>query len=222
MPNNSDFLGLMDLFKTRTPSPLREPTDRPKKPVNEGNSQRPDYVYLWDNCKLDENQKENIDKICAKILENKSRYEAVEAQLGIKWFFIAAIHYRETGLSFKLAFHNGDPVIGNGGLTTHVPSGRGPFDTWEESVVDACRLLRLDQIKDWDTYTCLATAERYNGFGYRKNKNENGVGEYSPYVWAGTNNSDETGKYTADGKYDPLAVERQMGVAALFLGMGVV
>lgn len=223
---NNDVLGLMDIFKqvSAVPSPLAQPTDQPtipKKSVNEGSPKNPDYNYLWDNCELDDTVNDAVSAACEKILAHKDRYQNVEDQLGIKWYFIAAIHYRETSLSFKAAFHNGDPIIGTGKTTTHVPAGRGPFDTWEESVIDACKLLKLDQITNWDIYACLAIAERYNGFGYRKQHNENGDGEYTPYVWAGTNNSDETGKYAADGKFDPLAVEKQMGVAAIFKGLGL-
>jgi lysozyme family protein len=216
----SQILGLLNIFQK--PSPLaNEKPQKKVKLVNEGNPQRPDFIYLWDNCVLDEAAKPQAELICKKILENKQRYLAVEKKTGISWFWIAAIHYRETSLSFKAAFHNGDPIIGTGRLTYNVPSGRGAFDTWEESVYDAVKLLKLDQISTWDIYTCLSIAERYNGFGYRRQKNEFGVSEYSPYVWAGTNNSDETGKYTADGKFDPYAREKQLGVAAIFLHLGV-
>lgn len=217
---SNGILGLLDVISS-TPSPLLEKEQKQIKSVNEGSPLNPDYKYLWDSCSLDENSKTQLNIVCNKINQNKSRYQAIENTNGVTWYLIAAIHYRETSLSFKAAFHNGDQIIGTGEKTTHVPAGRGPFDQWEDSVVDACKLLKLDQIKNWDVYTSLAVAERYNGLGYRKKENENGEIEYSPYVWAGTNNSDETGKFAADGKYDPLAEEKQLGVAAIFLGLGI-
>lgn len=210
MPN--DILGLMDILANK-PAPLAE--QKEKKIVDEGSTQNPDFTYLWDNCVLDESSKQSVSDICQKIAENRSRYEDVEKQLGIKWFFIAAIHYREANLSFKAAFHNGDKIIGTGQLTTHVPVGRGAFDTWEESVADACKLLRLDKISGWDIQTCLSIAEHYNGLGYRKH------GIYSPYVWGGTNNFGGVGKFMSDGKFDANAEEKQIGVAAIFLGLGI-
>ena len=48
-------------------------------------------------------------------------------------------------------------------------------------------------------------AERYNGLGYR-NK-----GLPSPYVWAGTDKY-TSGKYVADGVFDPNYVDQQLGV----------
>jgi hypothetical protein len=52
----------------------------------------------------------------------------------------------------------------------------------------------------------------YNGLGYA-NK-----GLPSPYVWAGTDQY-TTGKYVADGVFDPNAVDRQLGCAGLLMAM---
>lgn len=211
--------GLLEIFQKL--SPLADTPQKTIKTVNEGSPQRPDFVYLWDSCVLDDPNSFALSHACEIIVRNKERYQAIEKQAGIMWQWVAAIHYRETSLNFNKAFHNGDPIIGTGRLTTHVPIGRGPFNTWEESVIDAIKLLKLDKVTDWGVYNALSIAERYNGFGYRRQKNEFGVTEYSPYVWAGTNHSDETGKYSSDGKFDPFAPEKQLGVAAIFLGLGV-
>ena len=77
--------------------------------------------------------------------------------------------------------HNGDPLPGP---TTHVPKGRGPFISWEAAAIDALKYDGLDKIKLDSIEACLIMAEKFNGLGYR-NK-----GEYSPYVWAGTNTCD--------------------------------
>ena len=183
--------------------------------VDNGSWKEPDWTYLFDNATLDENRIDEIKHVCDKIYKNKERYEKVAKDVNPKmpWWFVAVLHYRESSLSFAGVLHNGDRIIGTGRKTYHVPKGRGPFDTWEEAAVDA--LQGFAHHKDWDVYNCLKKAERFNGLGYRRR----GVGEYSPYVWAGTSIHDETGKYVADGRYSNTAVEKQLGVAAIIIGL---
>jgi hypothetical protein len=58
----------------------------------------------------------------------------------------------------------------------------------------------------------LTNLERFNGVGYA-NK-----GVPSAYVWSGTDQY-KSGKYVADGVYDPNKVDAQLGVAGLILTM---
>jgi len=58
----------------------------------------------------------------------------------------------------------------------------------------------------------LTLLEEYNGLGYAAR------GRPSPYIWASTNQYVK-GKYIADGNYDPNAVDRQLGCAALLVRM---
>ena len=175
-------------------------------------TKHPDWNSLCSTCSVDQNRITEIGNVCKKILDNKSKYEAVETKTGVPWYLVAALHYREASLNFKTCLHNGDPLPGP---TKHVPKGRGPFKTWEDAAIDALKYDGLDHIKFETVTTCLVMAEKYNGLGMR-NK-----GKFTPYVWAGTNHSDETGKYVSDGVYNPLAKEKQLGVAAIFKGLGI-
>lgn len=181
-------------------------------PTSDKGPRNPDWTTLWKSCLIDQSRKKEIEAVCAKILSNKDRYLTVESKTGVPWYLIAALHYREASLNFKTCLHNGDPLPGP---TTHVPRGRGPFISWEMAAIDALRYDGLDKIKFTSVESCLVMAEKFNGMGYRK------TFEYSPYVWAGTNHHDETGKYVADGVYSPFAVEKQLGVAAIFRGLDV-
>lgn len=153
-----------------------------------------------------------IDAQAAKIEASRARYEAVSAKTGVPWDVIGVIHYRESSGSFAGVLHNGQKIIGTGKKTTIVPKGRGPFTTWEEAAVDA--LLKCQPYAgkntDWSIAGTLDILERYNGLGYR-NK-----GLPSPYLWAGTDQYVK-GKYVADGKFDPNAVDKQVGVAPILM-----
>lgn len=192
-------------------------SNSPKKEITvETNSistpRNPDWTTLWKTCFIDQNRKAEIQTICAKILSYKDKYLFVEDKTGVPWYLIAALHYREASLNFKTCLHNGDPLPGP---TTHVPRGRGPFISWEMAAIDALKYDGLDKIKFTSIESCLVMAEKFNGIGYRR------TSEYSPYIWAGTNHHDETGKYVGDGVYSSIAVEKQLGVAAIFRGLDV-
>lgn len=151
---------------------------------------------------------------CQRILENRARYEKVGLA---PWFVLGALHLLESSLSFEGVLHNGEQIIGTGRTTTLVPKNRGPFSSWEESARDAMALRHASLIKTWNIEMTFGFIERYNGLGYRA------YGINSPYLWSMTNQYTK-GKYTSDGKFDPNAVSKQAGAAAIFLGfqtMGV-
>lgn len=183
-----------------------------KKPSNPPLMQI-DFVKLWANCSLDQNRIIDIKSVCAIIRAGMPMYQLVEAKTGVPWWFIGALHYREASCDFKAYLGNGERIIGKGIKSKLVPKNRGPFNNWVDGAVDALIYDGLNTIKVWDVPTCLAQAEKFNGMGYRK------TGELSPYVWAGTNQHDETGKYVADGKYSSTAIEKQLGVAAIIKGL---
>jgi len=164
----------------------------------------------WKSAKFTRSSLINIQ--AAKIEKSRARYEQVSKQTGVPWDVIAVIHYRESSGSFAGVIHNGQKIIGTGKKTSIVPKGRGPFWTWEEAAVDALMNCNpyAGKNEDWSIGATLDLLERYNGLGYRKK------GLPSPYLWAGTNQY-ISGKYVADGKYDPNHVDQQLGVAALLM-----
>lgn len=167
------------------------------------------YQELYDSMIVSPDKITKAAALAAKMVLNKSRYEAVANALNIPWYVVSVIHYRESSNSFNRHLHNGDPLTAK---TTHVPKGRpligDPPYSWEESAVDALTMQRLNKITDWSIENTLLALERYNGMGYKKK------GLPSPYLWSWSNNY-KAGKYVADGKFDPHVKDAQCGVAVL-------
>jgi lysozyme family protein len=173
--------------------------------------ENPNWVMLWETCKVDPSKTLQIQHVCARILAHKDRYLKVEEATKVPWYVIACIHSRESDLNFATCLHNGDLLPGP---THHVPRGRGPFKSWEEAAIDA---LKYDHMTDRDYSSvpmALKACEAYNGVGYH-NKNI-----YSPYIWAGTNHYTQ-GKYACDGIYSRTLIDGQLGIATLFKGLGI-
>lgn len=143
------------------------------------------------------------------IKQNIAKYKYVETMTGVPWDVVASCHYRESSLSFKGCLHNGDPWNKK---TTHVPKGRGPFNSWEESAVDAMMIEKNKFPQVWDLQGKLDFCERYNGLGYRNR------GIPSPYVWASTNKY-KSGLYTGDSEFSSSKVDKRLGCAAIIKGL---
>lgn len=143
----------------------------------------------------------------------KAHYKAVSAKTGVPWYVIAVIHERESGQRWSGNLANGQPWTQK---TTIVPKDRGPYNSWDESAVDAlvnCPPF-ASKNKDWSAGGTLTLLEQYNGLGYANR------GLPSPYVWAGTDQY-KSGKYTSDGKFNPTVVDSQLGCAGLLMSMMV-
>jgi len=151
-----------------------------------------------------------IERAAKKCVAGMARYKAVESQTGVPWAWIAAAHMRESGNDFRGVLHNGEHIIGTGRKTRLVPSGHGPFDTWEGAAIHALKLKNLDagDFKTMEDH-CWQW-ERFNGFGYAD------MGRPSPYVWSGTNIYSQ-GKYVRDGVYSSSTVDQQLGCYAVYL-----
>ncbi len=169
------------------------------------------YANMWRSAMVkagaDNTQAESFAN---KIIAAEARYKAVQAATGVPWYFIGMLHLRESACNFAGVLHNGDRIIGTGGLTTRVPAGRGPFATWEASAIDALKLKDMQRVQSWSAARMMFQAEVFNGTGYVSR------GINSPYVWAGTNH-EQSGKYVADHVFDPNADDTQLGVAAVLI-----
>jgi len=168
------------------------------------------YARQFRACRIKPEHEREVRAQAARIMVSVETYEKVAGRFpGMPWWVVGVLHSMECNLNFKQHLHNGDPLTGR---TVQVPKGRPvagkpPF-AWEESAIDALVCDRLDQVKDWSPGNALVMLENYNGTGYRRK------GVPSPYLWSFTDQY-RCGKYTADGRYDALAVSKQCGCAAL-------
>lgn len=145
---------------------------------------------------------------------NIARYVNVATAVNLPWILIAALHWRESNGSFSKYLAQGDPL---GRPATHVPTNEPVETVWEPAAVDA---LTTDQQNDAqrvlgltsnsnDLARMLVYAEVWNGEGYAE------MGRPDPYCLAGTS-LNGSGKYVADGKFDPNAHDNQIGCLPIF------
>lgn len=170
---------------------------------------------LYTSAALQDSRVAEIRNTAELIKENRSRYEVVEKETGVPWWFIGVLHYREASLSFKTHLHNGDSLSAR---TKNVPkgypkTGSPPF-TWEYSAVDALKYDKLTGLEWSSMQKALDRAERFNGVGYRSR------GLPSPYVWAATS-VQKIGKFVEDGKFSATTWDKQLGVAAIWKALGI-
>jgi lysozyme family protein len=167
-----------------------------------------EYRSFFSTTELRADRSELADWHKRVMLQYRSRYEAVEKATGVPWFLIGAIHGLEASYNFRAHFHNGDFPLS--ARTRQVPANRPPNwrapYVWENSAKDALTLLGFVGKSDWTLERTLYRLEAYNGFGYRR------LGVPSPYLWSFSNHY-ESGKFVADGKWNPAARSQQCGAA---------
>lgn len=166
-----------------------------------------------------------IDGVSHKLVAAKARYQSVEAKTRVPWAVVAVIHERESSQSWQASLAQGDPW---GEVSIHVPKGRGPFPSWEAAAADALVICppHAAHWTDWTIGGALTLLEEYNGLGYAAGPVDHHTGhryppQPSPYVWASTNQY-HSGKYIADGHFDPHAIDHQIGCAALLNRMSAI
>lgn len=165
-----------------------------------------EYKALWDGMAITDKRKKDAYKFAKLILVNKVRYQRIEKRTGVPWHFVALIHYRESTLNFSKNLCNGQSLDQ---ITTIVPKGRGPYETFEDSAYDALVTIKRYSAKlDWSFGPYVFRIEGYNGYGYH------GKGIPSPYLWGGSNKQ-KRGKYIADHVYDPTHWDEQLGVLTI-------
>jgi lysozyme family protein len=167
----------------------------------------------WNACVVNDARRGEIERVVERITGEARRtaYERIEAEVGTPWYFVAVIHNLEGSLNMTRHLHNGDPLSAR---TVQVPKGRplvwNPPNDWASSAIDALARFRTQDWRQrgWTIESMLWGLERFNGLGYRNR------GVPSPYLWSYTNQYSK-GKYVADGKFDPEAISRQCGAAAV-------
>src|SRR5262245_28909418 len=157
---------------------------------------KPDFLELYQTAHITASLRSSIASIVNAIAGRRARYEKIEEESGVPWWMVAALHQKESGMSFERHLHNGDPLTAR---TVQVPAGRipdlPPPYTFEQSAVDALSMMRHRFPRVWTIGPSLEFSERYNGIGYRKR------GIYSPYVWCGTQHY-VRGRFVRDHVFD--------------------
>jgi lysozyme family protein len=207
----------MNDSKVETVPPVVNPEIPTKEEVE--NFPAPIKMGKWQGMEIDKDRIQEVKDVLNWFIGNKYKYQQVEKICGVPAELVCALHYRESSLSFRGVLHNGEKILNTGKKTRLVPKGRGPFQTWEEAAIDALMLKKGIMPKAWDFESMMQFAEKFNGMGYRSKIGDSGKIEHSPYIAAGTNFHDETGKYVADGKYSQVAKEKQLGVGAILIGL---
>ncbi len=196
------------------PAPKLAPVPAPPPPgpvssATDFAALEPEYRAFWAAATLRPERRAEAERLARALLAQRARYEAAAAPVGAPWWFVAAIHLLEAGMSFRSHLHNGDPLSAR---TVHVPAGRpvagAPPFTWEESAADALAVQGIGRETAWSIPRALWRWETWNGFGYRRR------GVPTPYLWSFTDRYSR-GKYVADGRFDPAAVSAQCGAAAV-------
>jgi lysozyme family protein len=174
---------------------------------------RQEYQTLFDTCQVRPQREAEVKHLADRLIENKERYQTLEALTDVPWHIIAVIHNMEASQKFNGHLHNGDPLTHR---TVNVPPGRPPIGdppfTFEVSGVDALRFEKMDQVEDWTLPGSLFRLEGFNGFGSRAR------GIHTPYLWSFSNHYTK-GKFVSDGHFDPNAVSQQCGAALLLRKM---
>ena len=186
---------------------------------------QPEYKSLFQSCTIISVHKAELEIAARKILspDYRRRYSLVESDtkiggaLGVPWYVIGALHYREANLNFMGHLHNGDYLKAK---TTDVPTGRPPGfwppvpwdadNAWRVSAVDALQKYR-DQ-PDWTLERMLYTFEGFNGWGYRSHTTP--IVHRSPYVWNYTDKG-TTGGYPRDHEWKETYQSKQAGLASV-------
>jgi lysozyme family protein len=158
----------------------------------------PEYTRRLAAMKLTEEAQAKA--VAERLLKQKGRFLLLQLKCGVPPLWVMPVFEREEP-SFTAYLGNGDPLDKP---TTHVPEGRGPFETWETGAADALTLDRVTLCPSWTwEYACYEW-EKWNGFGPRNH------GRPSGYLWSGTDQY-AGGKYVADGVWSRGTWDHQLG-----------
>lgn len=172
------------------------------------------YETLWKTAVVREQYRGQVAASVKTCRAGEARYRIVAERIHMPWELLAGLHKMECGNNFRGVMHNGELIIGTGKKTRLVPAGRGPFNSWEESCIDAIGVeSKRPAGYKFDVANTLYYAEMFNGFGFR------GHGVNSAYLWSYTNHYTK-GKYVSDHNWDPNAVSKQCGIVPILMGLG--
>jgi uncharacterized protein (TIGR02594 family) len=158
---------------------------------------RDEYEEMFRSCRIvDPGKQQEMDATIALMEKHRARYTALAEQVGVPWYFIAAVHQREASGKFTGSIRDGH----------RLPDGVD----WEE---DAAAVIteQCDGWHNWSAAGLLYRLEAYNGFGYRKQHIN------TPYLWSFSQHYSK-GKYVerqGKSRFEPNQVDKQPGTAVI-------
>ena len=179
------------------------------------------YAYLWDTMKIQVLPSQTLGDLSwvTVFISNRSDwYKEVAAyvysitQRRVPWEVIAVLHNKEGGSKKERQILNGQKWSQ---MTTMIPVGLGPWESFEESCAYAFATRDLPEV--WTIENTLYFLEAWNGFGYSLYHRES-VGE-TPYLWSFSQHY-KGGLYVSDGKFDKKAVAKSIGAAVMLSSLG--
>ncbi len=170
------------------------------------------YRKLFETAVIRSDKASEVKWYTSKLTDpaRRERYQKIEDEICVPWYFVAVIHGMECGFDFNKHLHNGDPLKYR---TVQIPKGRpstwNPPTDWHSSAVDALRYDKFADLTDWELPRMLYRWEAYNGWRSRLLHGIN-----TPYLWSFSNHYSK-GKYVADNVWDGNAVSKQCGAAVM-------
>jgi lysozyme family protein len=169
---------------------------------------------LFDSVIVRETRKGDVKYYADKCIENRAKYEASGAPLGVPWYVVAIIDALENTFGNGW-LANGDPLTGP---TVRAPIGLGRGEnfpiSWARGAELSMKKDALDKVTDWTLGNLLYRVMLYNGTGYLSK------GIETPYLWSFCTHYVK-GKYVKDGPegWDANAVSNQCGAAVILWEM---
>lgn len=170
---------------------------------------------LFSSVVVRESRKSEVKYYADKCIENRAKYEASGATIGVPWYVVAVIDALENTFGNGW-LANGDPLTGP---TVRVPIGLGRGEnfpiSWARGAELSMKKDGLHEITDWSLGNLLYRVMLYNGTGYISK------GIETPYLWSFCTHYTK-GKYVKDGPegWDANAVSKQCGAAVILWELG--
>lgn len=170
------------------------------------------YKKVYDDFIVLDSFKAAVEHWADVIERHRERYRALVSGTAIPWEFPGILHCLEADCDFARQLYNGASWARS---TVVWPKQTiGPWPSWEDAAWHALSgktpgFPNFAGMQDWADWRMLCRAEQWNGTGYA-NRNV-----HSPYLLGGTNYCVNSGKFTADGQYDPKAETKDPGFAVL-------
>lgn len=156
--------------------------------------------------------------IAAMMADGQRRpvYERIASHPDVKpvpWYVVGCLHTREAWSDFEGPYFRANIANGQSWreVTTIVPKGRGPFESFEQAAIDAI-LYELKKKPGLGSlaFNCIEDHayffETWNGFGHLLFRHDCP----SHYLWGRTSHQ-RRGGYPSDGKWNPAYVNKSMG-----------